>query len=121
MYKYKNKEINILGEDIILKVDETLISMAISNLIENALKYSDDEVIVEISSNSICIIDKGIGIEAKELEKFFVSTEDDDTMYKITCENISSFIDVLDNTVKRIENIQDSNLRVLLIQVNELL
>ena len=42
-------------------------------------------------------------------------------MYKITCENISSFIDVLDNTVKRIENIQDSNLRVLLIQVNELL
>jgi signal transduction histidine kinase len=67
--KYKNKEINILGEDIILKVDETLISMAISNLIENALKYSDDEVIVEISSNSICIIDKGIGIEAKELEK----------------------------------------------------
>ena len=42
-------------------------------------------------------------------------------MYKITCENISSFIEVLDNTVKRIENIQDSNLRVLLIQVNELL
>ena len=42
-------------------------------------------------------------------------------MYKITCENISSFIDVLDNTVKRIETIQDSNLRVLLIQVNELL
>ena len=42
-------------------------------------------------------------------------------MYKITCENISSFIDVLDNTVKRIENIQDSNLRVLLIQVNEFL
>ena len=59
--------------------------------------------------------------EAKELEKFFVSTEDDDTMYKITCENISSFIDVLDNTVKRIENIQDDNLKVLLIQVNELL
>ena len=59
--------------------------------------------------------------EAKELEKFFVSTEDNDVMYKLTCENISSFIDVLDNTVKRIENIQDSNLRVLLIQVNELL
>ena len=59
--------------------------------------------------------------EAKELEKFFVSTEDDDTMYKITCENISSFIDVLDNTVKRIENIQDDNLKVLLIQANELL
>jgi signal transduction histidine kinase len=67
--KYKNREILILGDDINLKVDETLISMAISNLIENSLKYSDDEVIVEITSNSIIIKDKGIGIEAKELEK----------------------------------------------------
>ena len=67
--KYKNRDIHILGEDIVLKVDETLISMAISNLIENALKYSEDEVIINISSNSICVIDKGIGIEEKELEK----------------------------------------------------
>lgn len=67
--KYKNREIIVLGEDITLKVDETLISMAISNLIENALKYSEDEVIVDISNNSICIIDKGIGIEENELEK----------------------------------------------------
>ena len=66
--KYKTREILILGEDITLKVDETLISMAISNLIENALKYSEDEVIVEISQNSISIIDKGIGIEEVELE-----------------------------------------------------
>jgi signal transduction histidine kinase len=67
--KYKNREIIVLGEDITLKVDETLISMAISNLMENALKYSDDEVIVDITDNSICIIDKGIGIEENELEK----------------------------------------------------
>lgn len=66
--KYKTREIIILGDDITLKVDETLISMAISNLIENALKYSEDEVIVEISENSICITDRGIGIEEIELE-----------------------------------------------------
>ena len=66
--KYKNREIKVLGDDITLKVDETLISMAISNLIENALKYSEDDVTVEISQNSICIIDKGIGIEELELE-----------------------------------------------------
>ena len=41
----------------------------ISNLIENALKYSEDEVFVELTDNSIIIKDKGIGIEAKELEK----------------------------------------------------
>ena len=59
--------------------------------------------------------------EAKELEKFFVSTEDNDVMYKLTCENITSFIDVLNNTVKRIENIQDDNLKVIITQVNELI
>ena len=67
--KYKNREILIQGDDVTLKVDETLISMAISNLIENALKYSDDEIIVNISNNSITVVDKGIGIEEKELEK----------------------------------------------------
>lgn len=59
--------------------------------------------------------------EAKELEKFFVSTEDNDKMYKLTCENITSFIDVLNSTVKRIEDIQDDNLKVILTQVNELI
>ena len=59
--------------------------------------------------------------EAKELEKFFVSTEDNDIMYKITCENITSFIDVLNNTVKRIDDIQDDNLKVIITQVNELI
>jgi len=66
--KYKNRTITIIGDDTTLKVDETLISMAISNLIENALKYSEHEIIVNISENSICIIDKGIGIEKNELE-----------------------------------------------------
>ncbi len=67
--KYKDREIIIQGEDITLKVDETLISMAISNLIENALKYSEDEIIVKITSDGITIKDKGIGIEKNELEK----------------------------------------------------
>lgn len=66
---YKSREIFIKGDDIHLDVDETLISMAISNLIENALKYSEDEVIVKISQDKIEVIDKGIGIEEEELEK----------------------------------------------------
>lgn len=59
--------------------------------------------------------------EAKELEKFFVLTEDNNIMYKLTCENITSFIDVLNNTVKRIDDIQDDNLKVIITQVNELI
>lgn len=66
---YKTRDIYVQGENITLNVDETLISMAISNLIENALKYSEDEIIVNITPEAIEIIDKGIGIEAKELEK----------------------------------------------------
>ncbi|MFK2822157.1 ATP-binding protein [Arcobacter sp. YIC-80] len=65
---YKNREIELIGEDIQLKVDSTLISMAISNLIENALKYSEDKVIVKINSDEIRIIDSGIGIEELDLE-----------------------------------------------------
>ena len=67
--KYKNRVITIEGNDISIKVDETLISMAISNLIENALKYSEDEVIISLGSDFISIKDTGIGIQSNELEK----------------------------------------------------
>lgn len=67
--KYKDREILITGVDFELKVDEVLISIAISNLIENALKYSQKEVIINILEDKISIIDKGIGIEKKDLEK----------------------------------------------------
>ena len=100
---------------IYLTFQQKLTDFALKLLELNLNKLNQKQI------NLIKVELKDLIIEAKELEKFFVSTEDDDTMYKITCENISSFIDVLDNTVKRIENIQDSNLRVLLIQVNELL
>lgn len=66
--KYKDREILIQGEDKRLNVDETLIAMAISNLIENALKYSEDEVIVKIEMTQLSIIDKGIGIEENDLD-----------------------------------------------------
>ncbi|RBQ28536.1 sensor histidine kinase [Aliarcobacter vitoriensis] len=68
-FKYKNREIKVVGDDIYLKVDETLISIAISNLIENALKYSKEDIEIEITKTSIAIIDKGIGISKEELEK----------------------------------------------------
>lgn len=42
--------------------------MAISNLVENALKYSENDVIIKITPSSISIIDKGIGIDEKELD-----------------------------------------------------
>ena len=67
--KYKNREMVLEGNDVILNVDETLIAIAIGNLIENALKYSDDKVTIELTPNDLKVIDMGIGIESKDLEK----------------------------------------------------
>jgi signal transduction histidine kinase len=67
--KYKNRNVIFKGDDIELKIDETLFSMAISNLIENALKYSEDDVTIKFENNSIFIIDIGIGINEEDLKK----------------------------------------------------
>lgn len=68
-HRYKNQSINIIGEDIKILVDETLFSMALSNLIENALKYSEEDISINIKRDSISVIDKGIGITKEDLEK----------------------------------------------------
>lgn len=67
--KYTDRQINLEGEETTISVDETLFSMALTNLIENGLKYSDNEITVKISNNSISVIDKGIGIAPKDLKK----------------------------------------------------
>ncbi len=73
---YKSKEIKIIGlKDIEIKADEALFSIVLTNLIENAFKYSEDEVIVKLEKTSIDIIDTGIGIKkeniTKILEKYY--------------------------------------------------
>lgn len=66
---FKNRNIIVKSEKVSLKVDPTLMEVAITNLIENALKYSEDDVFVTITKNSIRIQDSGIGINKYELEK----------------------------------------------------
>lgn len=67
---YKNKELRIDGvKSLYLEVDENLFSIALTNLIENAFKYSEDEVIVKISPIKIDVIDTGIGISQKDIHK----------------------------------------------------
>ena len=56
-------------KDITIKADPTLMEVAITNLIENALKYSEDDVHVNITNNYISITDTGIGIHPNNLEK----------------------------------------------------
>lgn len=52
-----------------LLADEILLSVAISNLIENAIKYSEAQVYLEIFEDKLDVIDMGIGIATEELAR----------------------------------------------------
>ncbi len=67
MQKYKDKEINIDVKDVTLYADNAMIENLFINLIENALKYSEDEVNIFMKEEKIYIEDKGIGIESRDL------------------------------------------------------
>ena len=69
LQKYKDREIVIESEDIEITVDKTMFENLLINLIENALKYSEDEVIIKATKERLEVIDKGIGIEKEDLKK----------------------------------------------------
>ena len=66
---YPKREIIVNGDKTItVRADESLFSVLVTNLIENAIKYSEDEVIVNFDATSLSVVDTGIGISAKNLE-----------------------------------------------------
>jgi len=68
MLNYPNREALIKGDkNITIKGDASLFSVVISNLVENAFKYSEDEVIINFDEKSLSVTDSGIGISEKNL------------------------------------------------------
>jgi len=67
----------IAGPELNLKADRDKIGQVISNLLNNAIKYSNDEKLIEVSSIEIndkvqvCVKDKGSGIKLLDQEKLF--------------------------------------------------
>lgn len=104
--KYKNREIKVLGVDKEINADEILIGIAISNLIENALKYSQEDVIIEINENSISITDKGIGISQENLENIFKK------YYRATSNNWNNSLGLGLFIVKSILNVHNFKLEI---------
>ncbi|PRM99000.1 sensor histidine kinase [Aliarcobacter cryaerophilus] len=104
--KYKNREINVLGMNKEINADEILIGIAISNLIENALKYSQEDVTIEINENSLSIIDKGIGISQENLENIFKK------YYRATSNNWNNSLGLGLFIVKSILNIHHFKLEI---------
>ncbi|MCX6077101.1 MAG: ATP-binding protein [Campylobacterales bacterium] len=67
--KYKSREITIEGEDYIVHGDKTMLELALINLMDNALKYSEDNVEVILKNYTLYVKDSGIGIKEKYLDK----------------------------------------------------
>ncbi|NLY03314.1 MAG: HAMP domain-containing histidine kinase, partial [Campylobacter sp.] len=66
---YKGRKILINGKETIIKADKDMIRQVIQNLSENALKYSNNNIQIELSPFSLIIKDSGVGI-SKEDQKF---------------------------------------------------
>ena len=66
---YPKREILLKGDaSLEIKADDALFSVIVSNLIENAIKYSEDEVLITFDADSLNITDTGIGISKNNLE-----------------------------------------------------
>jgi signal transduction histidine kinase len=85
---FSNVDINKLLEDIIedikdsydreiiiekyplkIKADEMLMEIVFKNLIENAIKYSKDKIVIKVGKNFVSIIDNGVGIKKEDINK----------------------------------------------------
>jgi signal transduction histidine kinase len=67
--KYPERSIRFEGSSKNVFADKTMLELVITNLIDNALKYSEEEVSVTLTESTISITDKGIGIASNELDK----------------------------------------------------
>lgn len=57
------------AEEHTITADKTMIEIVLSNLIDNALKYSQDTIDVSIEENTLHVKDEGIGIKEEDIEK----------------------------------------------------
>ncbi|WP_309497725.1 HAMP domain-containing sensor histidine kinase [Sulfurovum sp.] len=67
--KYPQREIITEGESYVIEADRTLLEIVLKNLMENALKYSKDEIKVDVSEGKIAVTDKGLGISSTDISK----------------------------------------------------
>lgn len=74
MRSEKDIDINVnVDENVSIEADKTHLSNILNNLIDNAIKYSGDNVAITISGNEreISVADNGIGIPAKSIPYLF--------------------------------------------------
>lgn len=83
LLRYDDRKILFEYKSVMIDADEALIRQVIVNLVENAIKYSLDDISIELSKNSLLVRDRGVGIEQKELKlitkKYFKTSDNNKT------------------------------------------
>ena len=103
---YKNRDIEFIGDDIKINADETMINVAITNIIENALKYSQDTIKVELTKDILKVTDSGIGIKQSDISKIT------DKFYRVSSNGWNNSLGVGLSLVKDILEIHKFKLEV---------
>lgn len=67
--KYRDRNIVYNGVSRQVHADKTLLELAVINLIDNALKYSQEDIEVRLDQDSFSVRDNGIGIAEAEVDK----------------------------------------------------
>lgn len=67
--KYKDRGIDLELEHCKVYADKTMLELVLINLVDNALKYSEDNVQIKISDCVLSINDHGVGFESSEVDK----------------------------------------------------
>lgn len=67
--KYKGREVRVHVDTLTIKADRTMLELAIMNLLDNALKYSEVDVEIKVTNDILSVTDNGIGIKEDNIDK----------------------------------------------------
>lgn len=67
--KYKEREIHVSIPEQMVKADKTMLELTLINLLDNALKYSQNDVYLSLQNNIVAVRDSGIGIKEEHIDK----------------------------------------------------
>ena len=104
--KYEERQIIISGSTYMVEADRTLIEIVLKNLIENALKYSKEDIMVSIEDGHIAIADKGAGISSSDISKVTKK------FYRSGTHNWDNSMGLGLSIVKTILRLHDSELKI---------
>lgn len=67
--KYKNRNIILHVQSCNILSDKTMLELVITNLVDNALKYSEDDVEISLNNYFLSVNDHGIGFSENQIDK----------------------------------------------------